>query len=74
MKFLQHTRMLRWDEQDLDMLWESESANWAGAGEAAMQQAEPVYQQTPELSPEQLRLISAHFDKVSHFPLSHNSP
>ena len=51
--------------QDLDMIWESECANWAGAGEAAMEQAEPVHQQTPELSPEQLRLISAHFDKVS---------
>ena len=55
-------------EQDLDVIWESECANWAGAGEAAMEQAEPVYQQAPELSPEQLRLISAHFDKVHLFP------
>ena len=46
------------------MIWESECANWAGAGAAATEQAEPVYQQAPELSPEQLRLISAHFDKV----------
>lgn len=46
------------------MIWEQESANWAGAGEASVEQAESVYQQTPELTPEQLRLISAHFDKV----------
>ena len=51
--------------QDLDEIWEQESSNWAGAGEAAIEQAEPVYQQTPELSPEQLRLISAHFEKVA---------
>ena len=50
--------------QDLDVIWESECANWAGAGEAATEQAEPVHQHAPELSPEQLRLVSDHFDKV----------
>lgn len=53
--------------QDLDKIWEQESANWAGAGEAAAEQAQPVYQRPPELTPEQLRLISDHFDKVRHF-------
>ena len=50
--------------QDLDSIWEVEAANWAGAGEAAAEAATALANREAELSPEQLHLISDHFDKA----------
>jgi len=56
---------MRLNVQDLDSIWEREAANWAGAGEAAGEAATAVPRRNADLSPEQLHLISAHFDKAS---------
>jgi hypothetical protein len=53
--------------QDLDSIWETEAPNWAGASEAAVEAAEALPKHNAELSPEQLHLISAHFDKARLF-------
>lgn len=53
--------------QDLDGIWEEESASWAGATEA-----QPPDAPTPatDISPEQLRLLVAELDKVPFLPRS----